>query len=186
MSTVPEEPDVIGVLGAIPPPQLSDALEAIADHIAMDSTEEAAQEAAVLRQAADALSLLAQREEEITNLQAEAFDWRMRAEQAKERIGGLEETLKHDAALADQGLEEAERILKIISEIETVKGISYIVEAGEVMKRIALNYFQNPKHFDTAKCGFDRDGSYNAGHYVCMCGWEDKPAEAADRGRERK
>ena len=50
--TVPEEPDVIGVLGAIPPPTLSDALQSIADHIAMDTTEEAAQEAAVLRQAA--------------------------------------------------------------------------------------------------------------------------------------
>ena len=51
-TSLPEEPDVIGVLGAIPPPTLSDALQSIADHIAMDTTEEAAQEAAVLRQAA--------------------------------------------------------------------------------------------------------------------------------------
>jgi hypothetical protein len=54
-SGMPEEPTVIGVIGAIPAPTLAEAVECIADHIAMDATEEAQQEAAVLRQAALAL-----------------------------------------------------------------------------------------------------------------------------------
>ena len=28
-------------------------------------------------------------------------------------------------------------------------------------------------HPNTDRCGFDRNGSINANHYVCMCGWED-------------
>ena len=28
-------------------------------------------------------------------------------------------------------------------------------------------------HQHTDQCSFDRNGSHNAGHYVCMCGWED-------------
>lgn len=27
-------------------------------------------------------------------------------------------------------------------------------------------------HKFTSQCGFDRNGSHNAGHYVCACGWE--------------
>ena len=38
----------------------------------------------------------------------------------------------------------------------------------------------NP-HPETNECGFDRNGSHNAGHYVCMCGWEDKPNAALDK-----
>ena len=87
--TVPEDddPTVIGVLDAVPPPTLGNALEAIADTLAMDATEEAMHSAMLLRQTARTItglrSLLAQREEEITNLQAEAFDWRMRYEGAE-------------------------------------------------------------------------------------------------------
>ena len=42
-------------------------------------------------------------------------------------------------------------------------------------------------HPHTDRCGFDRNGSHNAGHYVCMCGWEDTEhaatIAAARRGR---
>ena len=30
-------------------------------------------------------------------------------------------------------------------------------------------------HIETDKCGFDRNGSHSAGHYVCDCGWNDVP-----------
>jgi len=30
------------------------------------------------------------------------------------------------------------------------------------------------EHHQTEKCGFDRNGSHSAGHYVCECGWEDE------------
>lgn len=53
---MPDGPDVIGDT-ACPAPKLSEAVLAIADHVAMDATEEAQQEAAVLRQPA---ALLAQ------------------------------------------------------------------------------------------------------------------------------
>lgn len=36
-------------------------------------------------------------------------------------------------------------------------------------------------HVATDECEFDRNGSHSAGHYVCMCGWEDAPA-APDEG----
>jgi hypothetical protein len=28
------------------------------------------------------------------------------------------------------------------------------------------------EHLHTDQCGFDRNASHNAGHYVCGCGWE--------------
>ena len=37
-------------------------------------------------------------------------------------------------------------------------------------------------HPHTDQCGFDRNGSHNAGHYVCMCGWEDAELNAAPQG----
>jgi len=58
---MPEEPYVIGDT-ACPAPTLPEAVLAIAAHIELDATEEAQQEAAVLRQAATALSLREKRE----------------------------------------------------------------------------------------------------------------------------
>ena len=41
---------------------------------------------------------------------------------------------------------------------------------------------QQQEHPHTDECGFDRNGSHNAGHYVCNCGWEDHgPAHPTDR-----
>ena len=90
----------------------------------------------------------------------------------------------YDAAHCDAKLQEAERILRLISGIVVSENGKYIVTAGPVMQRIALNYFEHPTHITTSKCGFDRDGSRNADHYVCMCGWEDIAPPASPAGRK--
>jgi hypothetical protein len=37
------------------------------------------------------------------------------------------------------------------------------------------------KHVHSLRCGFDRNGSHNAGHYVCLCGFEDRATEVSKR-----
>lgn len=39
--------------------------------------------------------------------------------------------------------------------------------------------FVEPKHVESVNCGFDRNASHSAGHYVCTCGFEDVGAEPA-------
>lgn len=70
-------PDVIGNT-ACPTPKLSEAVLGIADHIAMDATEEAQQEAAVLRQAAALLTRLAEVQENMVLVPINALDRIMR------------------------------------------------------------------------------------------------------------
>lgn len=33
-------------------------------------------------------------------------------------------------------------------------------------------------HPETLRCGYDRNASHSAGHYVCACGWQETPTEA--------
>lgn len=73
-------------LGAHPVPPALIVLEEPRDFAAYNRLGHLIENHAVSREDYDQLrSLLAQREEEITNLQAEAFDWRMRAEAAEHR-----------------------------------------------------------------------------------------------------
>ena len=53
-------------------------------------------------------------------------------------------------------------------------------ESSDMLNRLdAALAGKDAAHPHTDQCGFDRNGSHSAGHYVCMCGWEDKSAGAA-------
>lgn len=45
-------------------------------------------------------------------------------------------------------------------------------------KGMAMTDAKPAKHVQTGRCGFDRNGSHSAGHYVCDCGWEDGDEDA--------
>ena len=63
---------------------------------------------------------------------------------------------------------------------------AYLQEALRTLHAaVEHNAGKDAAHPHTDRCGFDRNGSHNAGHYVCMCGWEDAAAPGLPEERRR-
>lgn len=76
------------------------------------------------------------------------YDWRM-------EVGGREK----------QGLIAPADLKKMLNQ--------YGREKKEAWK-LARKVLGNP-HFETERCGFDRNGSHSNHCYVCTCGWQEEP-----------
>jgi hypothetical protein len=99
-----DDPSVIGAIGAVPTPTISDAVRSIADYLATDPIEESQHSAMVLKQAAARIDSLTAAEQALINHYTD-YEFTPTFEQAKEML--VKERAEKKAA--EQAREAAEK-----------------------------------------------------------------------------
>jgi hypothetical protein len=75
----------------------------------------------------------------------------------------------------------ASREIEIVELRKIVDDCIRSLRSERSVNKTELDVLGEPGHVHSESCGFDRNGSHNAGHYVCSCGWEDVATDVSQR-----
>jgi hypothetical protein len=83
-------------------------------------------------------------------------------------ITQLEATMKYGILRLSERVRELEAVGCVINH----ERVSVPTRNGKKATVVRYSLISGiPDHKETDQCGFDRNGSHNAGTYVCGCGW---------------